>query len=58
MNLTNQLKQSLMSEYKYWFQKNNFMGNFLNDKSLKIIDKINKKTEWENTKSTISKAKK
>ncbi len=47
-----------MSEYKYWFQKNNFMGNFLNDKSLKIIDKINKKTEWENTKSTISKAKK
>ena len=47
-----------MSDYKYWFQKNNFMGKFLNNKSLEIIDKINKKTKWENTKSTTSKVKK
>ena len=47
-----------MSEYKYWFQKNNHMAQFLNDKSIEIINKINKKTQWENTKSTISKVKK
>ena len=33
-------------------------SSFLNNKSLEIIDKINKKTEWENTKSTTSKVKK
>jgi hypothetical protein len=58
MTHTRQLKQNSMSEYKYWFQKNNHMAQFLNDKSIEIINKINKKTQWENTKSTISKVKK
>jgi hypothetical protein len=29
-----------MSEYKYWFQKNNYMGEFLSEKSLNIIKSI------------------
>lgn len=58
MNHTRQSKQNSMSEYKYWFQKNNYMAQFLSDNSIEIINKINKRTQWENTKSTISKVKK
>lgn len=35
-----QSKQNSMSEYRYWFQKNNHMGKFLNEKSLNIIKSI------------------
>lgn len=56
MTHTHQSKPTLTSGL--WFQKNNYMAKFLSDKSIEIINKINKKTKWENTKSTISKAKK
>ncbi len=56
MSHTRQSK--LTSTSDLWFQKNNYMAKFLSDKSIEIINKINKKIQWENTKSTISKAKK
>ena len=39
MSHTHQSKQNSMSEYKYWFQKNNYMGTFLNKRSKDIINK-------------------
>lgn len=36
-----QSKQNSMSEYKYWFKKNNYMGKFLSKESLNIIKSIN-----------------
>lgn len=45
MNHTRQLK--LTSTSDLWFQKNNYMAQFLSDKSIEIINKINKK--YENT---------
>ena len=35
-----QSKRSLTSEYEYWFQKSNYMGEFLSEKSLNIIKSI------------------
>ena len=35
-----QSRQNLTSEYKYWFQKTNYMGKFLSKKSLNIIKSI------------------
>jgi predicted transcriptional regulator len=43
MNRTRQSK--LTSTSDLWFQKNNYMAQFLSDKSIKIINKINKKYE-------------
>jgi len=40
MTHTHQSKQNSMLEYKYWFQKNNFMSTFLNEKSKEIINKL------------------
>ena len=41
MTPTHQSKQSLMSEYRYWFQKSNYMAQFLNAHSREIIKKLN-----------------
>jgi predicted transcriptional regulator len=41
MNHTHQSKQTSTSDL--WFQKNNYMSQFLSDKSIEIINKINKK---------------
>jgi predicted transcriptional regulator len=43
MSHTHQSKQNSTSEIKLWFSKNNYMGQFLNDKSLEIIEKIKKR---------------
>lgn len=48
MTHTRQSKQNSMLDYKYWFQKNNYMAKFLDDKSIEIINKINKKYENSN----------
>jgi len=56
MSHTRQSK--LTSTSDLWFQKNNYMSKFLSDRSIEIINRINKKIKWENTKSTISKVKK
>jgi len=56
MSHTHQSKPTSTSDL--WFQKNNYMSKFLSDRSIEIINRINKKIQWENTKSTISKAKK
>jgi hypothetical protein len=40
MSHTHQSKQNSMLEYKYWFQKNNFMSAFLSEKSKEIINKL------------------
>jgi predicted transcriptional regulator len=43
MSRTHQSKQNSTSEIELWFAKNNYMSKFLNDKSLKIIEKIKKR---------------
>ena len=35
-----QSKQNSTSEFEYWFKKNNYMGEFLSEKSLNIIKSI------------------
>ena len=41
MSHTRQSKLNSMSDQ--WFQKSNYMSKFLSDKSIEIINKINKK---------------
>jgi len=43
MSHTHQSK--LTSTSDLWFQKNNYMAQFLSDKSIETINKINKKYE-------------
>ncbi len=38
-----QSKQNSTSEFEYWFKKNNYMGEFLTEKSLNIIKSIENK---------------
>ena len=46
MSHTHQSKQNSTSAL--WFSKNNYMAKFLTDKSIEIINKINKKYENSN----------
>ena len=39
-----QSKQNSTSEFKYWFEKNNYMGQFLSEESLNIIKSL--KNKW------------
>lgn len=43
MTRTRQSKQSSTSEFEYWFSKNNYMSNFLNEQSKQIIEKLKNK---------------
>jgi len=45
MTHTRQSKENSMSEYEFWFKKNNYMGKFLNDKSKAIIKKLKNKKQ-------------
>jgi len=38
------LKHNSTSEFKYWFEKNNHMGQFLSEESLNIIKSL--KNKW------------
>lgn len=40
MSHTQQSKQNSQSEFKYWFEKNNYPGKWLSEKSKEIIKKI------------------
>ena len=44
----NQSKPNSQSddEYVYWFTKNNYMSNYLDERSRKIIEKLKNKKEY------------
>ena len=43
MNHTHPSKPNSTSEHELWFAKTNYMSQFLSDRSIEIINKINKK---------------
>lgn len=43
MSTTKQSKQNYQSDNEFWFQKSNYMYQYLSEESKKIIEKINKK---------------
>jgi len=43
MSTTKQSEQNSQSDNEFWFQKNNYMYQYLSEESKKIVEKINKK---------------
>lgn len=46
MTHTQQSKRSSTSEFEFWFSKNNYMANFLNEESKAIIKKLKEKKDY------------